>query len=205
MSKSEGTRPAMRNRSARGDHEDTRAAWHEAGHAVARCHLPRSGGARSVWIDGIGARGGPDHRAACGRPALVLRLADALDRIQVCLAGSVAEQRALGRADPDARRIDRARARETALRVSFEPESEAMLRWLEVRTQRLMEFHWSDVEAVARALLTARSLSAHEIEAVIRMRSDPPKPRRSDSGRQRSGSARRPRPGAGRSAARARR
>lgn len=147
---------------------ERRVAYHEAGHAVARYRLLRVGGLRCLWIDGTGARGEREHRPACGRPSLELRLPEALERIQVCLAGAVAERRAVGAVDPGAERADRERARETALRVSFEPETDVLLRWMALRTERLIEFYWSDVEAVARALLERRSLSAREVEAVIR-------------------------------------
>ncbi len=145
---------------------ERRLAYHEAGHAVARYRLLRVGA--PVWIDGAGARGGRDHRPAWSRPPLDLRLPEALDRIQVCLAGAVAERRSVGAADPRAEQVDRAQALETALRVSFEPETEVLLQWLALRTERLIEFYWSDVEAVARALLERRSLSARELEGVLR-------------------------------------
>lgn len=98
----------------------------------------------------------------------MLRLVDALGRIQVCLAGSVAERRAMGRVDRCARDIDRAQAAETALRVSFEPETDFLLRWLALRTERLLELYWSEVDAVARALVGRGSLSGREVEAAIR-------------------------------------
>jgi hypothetical protein len=146
--------------------EQRGAAYHEAGHAVARYHL--SGAGRSIGIGCAGERSGRDHRPTFGRPPLVLPFGEALDRIQVCLAGSIAERRATGRVDRAAREVDRAEAAETALRISFEPETDAMLRWLALRTEHLVEFYWADVDAVARALLERRSLTAREVAAAIR-------------------------------------
>ena len=47
-----------------------------------------------------------------------------------------------------------------------ERSANALIRWLEVRTDDLLELHWAAVEAVASALITKHILDAKEfIEA----------------------------------------
>lgn len=135
---------------------------------MARRRLPRAGRIRAGRIDSAGFGGDLPHRPALSRAPVDLGLHDAIDRIQVCLAGCAAERRALGRVDPGAEEVDCGSAFETALRVSFPPETDALLRWMALRTERLIECYWPEVEAVARALLDRRSLSSREIDAVIR-------------------------------------
>jgi len=152
----------MRSRGRRSS--ERRTAYHEAGHAVARYRLR---GTRSAGVGAAEAAGRSEHRPPYARPPLLLRLPEVLSRIQVCLGGSVAERRGVGRADPRAADADRARARELALRVSFDPETELLLRWMAARTEHLIEFYWPDVETVARALLKRGSLTARELGELL--------------------------------------
>ncbi len=149
-----------------------RRAYHQAGHAVARHHLKHAGRDRSVAIaPGSAGGSGPGHMGHAPpypRPSPAMVLDDALARIQVCLAGGIAEKRFAGRWGKAAVYADLERAVEFALRVSYKPETEALMHWLQVRTEHLVDFYWPDVEAVARSLLRRKALKGEDVAEVIR-------------------------------------
>jgi hypothetical protein len=47
-------------------------------------------------------------------------------------------------------------------------EGDAYWKWLEIRTENLIEFHWKDVKAVAEALLERETLTYEEVYEIIR-------------------------------------
>jgi hypothetical protein len=49
-----------------------------------------------------------------------------------------------------------------------EEEVDALLAWLYVRTTKLLTFHWSQLEAVADALLERRRLTGEEAISIVR-------------------------------------
>ena len=149
-----------------------RRAYHQAGHAVARHYLKHAGPDRSVAI-ASGSTGGSGsghmgHAPPYPRPPPGMVLDEALARIQVCLAAGIAEKRFAGRWEKAAVYADLERAVEFALRVSYKPETEALLHWLQVRTEHLVDFYWPDVEAVARSLLWRKALKGEDVAEVIR-------------------------------------
>ncbi len=158
--------PSSRRRSNR----EIRAAYHQAAHAVARHHLKHAGRDRSVTIAPGSADVAGGHAVPYPRPACQLPIDQALSRIQVCLAGGIAEKRAAARWDKAAVFADLERAVEFALRVSHEPETDALVHWLRVRTENLVEFYWPEIEAVARLLLRRKTLKGEEVAEVLRSR-----------------------------------
>ena len=88
----------------------------------------------------------------------------------MCLAGGIAEKRGTGRWDKAAVFADLERAVEFARRVSHEPETDALIHWLQVRTEHLVELYGPEIEAVARLLLRRKKLKGEEVAEVLRSR-----------------------------------
>jgi len=151
------------------------AAYHEAGHAVAIWKLLN----RAPRETTIAPRQEIAGYVLHANPLRGLRLeTDDSSRaeteihqgIMICLAGAVAQRRFAPRSirgwHP---RNDYQRAADLATRVcGSDIEVNAMLRWLQIRTENLIETGWREVEAVANALLERDTLSSEEIVAAIR-------------------------------------
>lgn len=150
-----------------------RTAYHEAGHAV----LAHMGGLRVQGIsierdgDSFGRtfytheppRLGPG-RAGEGRAC---RLAEAY---VVCYLGGVeAEARFAGRRDRNGASADMQEAMEAAARlVLCKEELNACLHWLTVRARYLVVIYWPLIDGLARRLLRSPTMSAHQVQGVIR-------------------------------------
>jgi ATP-dependent Zn protease len=159
-------------------HRRRGTAYHEAGHAVAfeiNRRVPRVRRATIVpnphdatlghvlhWKPPSRLR--PDVEVT-GRDQLWLQ-----ERIVCSLAGAIAERRATGRYDHIGAQSDREAALDCALYVTngCTGEASALLRWLSMRAENLIEGHWTEVSAVADALLKEQTLSGARVRVIMR-------------------------------------
>jgi ATP-dependent Zn protease len=150
-------------------------AYHEAGHAVARYFLRLP--FRYVTIRARGDADGyvmtrPFPRASRDRiqfgGATANDVQRVYDEVVTDLAGFIAQRRALGDADPEQSYSDTHGAVGLLDRVcGSNEEVEACAHWLWVRACGLIEARWAIVEAVATALLEARTLTARQVRAAM--------------------------------------
>jgi len=151
------------------------AAYHEAGHSVARvlaCGLP-AGAVR------IHARGGSGSTRGTGRP-LILRGRSGVSGFPVyALAGVFAEARAMrvrpglalfigGRADMEAA----AHAVDWLVERGYATSKHDAWNQAERLTRRFVRANWRAIERVARALLERRSLTARQIAGLLSIQLD---------------------------------
>ena len=151
-------------------------AWHEAGHAVAQFFLRTMPGVRRVTIvptkDLLGHMAGQyspafrkRQRAGDWGPHTEVRH---YEEIIMLLAGGIAERRATGRASHVGARLDYEHAADFALAASGnDAMANALLRWLRLRAEALLEMHWEDVKAVAVALMQENTLNSSRLREVI--------------------------------------
>ncbi len=89
--------------------------------------------------------------------------------IMVCLAGVTAERRFTGRNSHVGASHDYAIAADLAIyATTCIEETNALLKWLGIRTESLVSRHWRLIEGVADALLATNTLNAAQITAAIR-------------------------------------
>jgi len=143
-------------------------AWHEAGHAVMRWHQGHPPGALCIHPDGGGY-------SAPGLPGRVIDR-DALLRITMAgMAGEMGGLPGLDLAASTSADLEDARAlltpeylahlrRRGGPRQRTPPE---ILQDFYEQARTLILQHFERVEAVAEALLEARTLSAHELQALL--------------------------------------
>jgi hypothetical protein len=148
-------------------------AYHEAGHAVAAWRL--GAGPRSVTIiprsDSQGELSfespvsnihfdlnGSDRTRNRGERAII-----------ICLAGPIAQRRFAPRSWRQWHGVsDYHAALDIALRLNESSRAaKAHLKWLEIRTENLVESSWSFVERVATALSVRGTLSSDEIRSLL--------------------------------------
>ncbi len=153
-----------------------RAAYHEAGHAVAAFHYHRS--IRGVTVDTEGSGGtfcAALHPRARGRfpDAAWRRLVE--EEICICLAGPIAEGIAHGAAvesaEIDLKHVQRWMGElevPNAALVTFVARARAVLR--EPRT-------WNAVRTVARRLIQGRRISGADVDAIFRAHNVPREPK----------------------------
>lgn len=148
-------------------------AYHEAGHAVAAWRL--GAGPRAVTIM---SRSDSQGEVSYQSPLSNIRFdLDGSDRtrnrgertIIICLAGPIAQRRFAPRSW---RRwhgaSDYHAAHEIALRLNKSSKAaEAHLKWLEVRTEDLVDSLWNFIERVAVALSVRGMLSSDEIRSIL--------------------------------------
>jgi hypothetical protein len=153
---------------------DRIVAFHEAGHAVVGWRV-------GLWPRGVSivssgdAAGHVEHKLGidpveleCRSP---YRLMNAVTKnIMVSLAGEIAQRRH----DPRSvrryqGRSDRLHAAHLAAAVGAEgEEAEAMLRWLALRTEKVVAGHWRFVERVADTLVSERTLRRARFVELVR-------------------------------------
>jgi ATP-dependent Zn protease len=152
-------------------------AYHEAGHAVATWRLLNKVPRRATVIPN--PKKNTLGHILHDSPLKGIRLdidgslraeARAHQVIMICLAGAIAQRRIAPRSVRSWHpRSDYERAAEIAHRLcGSDKEVNACLRWLQVRTENLIETDWREVEAVAKALIERSTLNAEEIWAAIR-------------------------------------
>lgn len=165
-------------------------AIHEAGHAVVGLALGlpvrrvsiiadgesagrTSGVKRPVWVKNALEVGSPWRQ-----PRIVHWV---LNEITTLLAGGLAGKRFTARFDWQGSRGDRHQEIDLALRLLDDDERQAgaLLKWLRLRSARLVDRHWAAINAVADGLVAQRSLSGAGIRQIV-AESDPralPEPR----------------------------
>jgi len=90
------------------------------------------------------------------------------EEIITLLAGGLAERRATGRASHIGARSDYEKAADFAFVASGnDAMANALLRWLRLRSEALLEAHWEDVKAVTVALLQEKTLKSSRLREVI--------------------------------------
>lgn len=148
-------------------------AYHEAGHTVAAWRL--GAGPRTVTIIPHGdIQGEVIPESPIVDIALDFDGSDhARNRIEraimICLAGPIAQRHFA----PRSWRywhggLDYATAFDLALRINGSPKAaKAHLKWLEIRTQDLLESLWSYVEGIAADLMIRGTLSPEDIRSAL--------------------------------------
>jgi len=143
-------------------------AYHQAGHVVIAFFLGYK--PKSVAIV-------PAHDSDYPNPLRGLQLdSDGSDRarltleraIQICLAGPRAQKKFRGvHSNWTCGHDDQ--ARELGLRVcgGSAAQSNAFLRWLDIRTAETVDAHWATIEHVAKRLLARDRLNRAELLALI--------------------------------------
>ena len=155
--------------------DEAAIAHHEAGHAVAAVTFRRSIVRVSIEPDQHG-RGRLDQRPqrfdvpAHGEvPAWTRRAVNA--DIVVAWAGPLSEERVAGSYDHETAEHDLDRMFDAAMVVTagFAQEALAYVEWLRWRTVRFLQEPalWSQVEAVATALVERRSLAAADVRQAM--------------------------------------
>jgi hypothetical protein len=151
-------------------------AYHEAGHVVAAIELKRRVLRATIVPDhtaGTAGRATYDKRSIrwigkvheCAVP-----LSHAVDDIVISICGAVAQRRYRPRSVRSVHgHADFVSAFDMALQVSGseQREAQALLRWLEVRAENLVNSRWPCIEAVAKALLRDRTLDTDAIFAAF--------------------------------------
>jgi hypothetical protein len=87
----------------------------------------------------------------------------------VLLAGGVAEKRATGRWSHIGARADREKAADLAISTQGGggPTTDAYLRWLGRKAEDLVAVRWTEIEAVAAALLVQKTLTGKQVREEI--------------------------------------
>lgn len=162
------------SRTSRRQRQLIAAAFHEAGHAVAACHLHVRLRRISIGTDEHDTLGWLElwpSRARSNGAGDVLT-PNAIERnIIVLLAGGQAERLSLGRRNYRGGSLDFYEAMRLATPICrTSQEMSAYLRWLQLRAHALVESPtWRQpIEALATQLLQCRQLGAREIRAIIR-------------------------------------
>lgn len=172
-------------------------AIHEAGHAVVGLALGlpvrrvsiiadgesagrTSGVKRPVWVKNELEVGSPWRQ-----PRIVHWV---LNEITTLQAGGLAGKRFTGRFDGQGSRGDRRQEIDLALRLLDDDERQAgaLLKWLQLRSARLVDRHWAAINAVADGLVAQRSLSGAGIRRIV-AESEPralPEPRETSADRE---------------------
>jgi hypothetical protein len=162
--------------SRRTDHSRWATAHHEAGHAVAAFYFDHS-------INYVTIKPGKDFAGRCIRPpgygrnfepesgAISARqYVTMLDNIVISFAGHEAEAAHSGRQNWVGSRSDREKAADLALYISGGPEdASALLRWRRITARGLVETRWTEITAVAAALLDRETLTGGEVREAIRI------------------------------------
>jgi hypothetical protein len=157
-----------------------RAAYHEAGHAVAAsCYHRRL---RKVSIKG-------DHDADVrGYLARVAEIGEATgcgdkhlrivtEGVTILLAGVAAErERTRTRRSGPAGGNDMHEALALAGRIIGDDELAPYMTWLVARTRRLITSRWAAIDALARELLVREEMTGAAAAALIRRATQPPAP-----------------------------
>ena len=150
-------------------------AYHEAGHAVACYYLGVKVKSATVVPDkGQGTHGHVRHedmyRGLDPEIDLSGRARLRMERsIIISLAGAAAQRRYSRQSwRHDHGASDFRAAANLALRIGGDDDgADRFLRWLELRTDRLVQNHWQDIERVARALLERKTMNGGEIVKII--------------------------------------
>jgi hypothetical protein len=153
-------------------------AYHEAGHfvmayllrlwgwgqpQVRRVTIPRNGEVKGLCRSYRTPSFRPDVDES---PRTELRLQG---EIMAFFAGTTAESRYRGCRTARGAGHDRTIIADLVSRIAAGPDEErACLRWLSLRTERLVAAHWPTVELVAQALLARGTLTGKQLVAVIR-------------------------------------
>lgn len=165
-------------------------AIHEAGHAVVGLALGLpvrrvsiiAEGESAGRTSGVKRPGWVTNELEVGSPWRQPRIVHwVLNEITTLLAGGLAGKRFTGRFDSQGSRGDRQQEIDLALRLLDEDERQAgaLLKWLRLRSGRLVDRHWAAINAVADGLVAQRSLSGAGIRQIV-AESDPralPEPR----------------------------
>jgi ATP-dependent Zn protease len=154
---------------------EERAAYHEAGHAVAAFAEGRIRRIKNVTIAAPHENGGTlSDMEHWPTPALPSNDRSARTRLRleaeiiILLGGDIAERRAAGRHSYPGVRADYNRATDLASRACGNERQEApFLRWLLVRTEDLITLHWCAVQELAAELLKYKTLNGEHVRAII--------------------------------------
>ena len=152
-----------------------RAAYHEAGHAVASYLVKRR-------LSYVTIEPNPDNHTlghceyrnlAIFKPDAVLtgRLRNQIEKlIIVLLAGAVAERLKFGRTYWIGSENDTTQAHDLAIYLCNEDkEAGAFINWLWQRTRNILEFgpHWAAVEAISEELMKSKYISERQTRKII--------------------------------------
>ncbi len=152
-----------------------RAAYHEAGHAVASYLVKRR--LSYVTIEPNSEKHTLGHceyrNLAIFKPDAVLtgRLRNQIEKlIIVLLAGAVAERLKFGRTYWIGSENDTTQAHDLAIYLCNEDkEAGAFINWLWQRTRNILEFgpHWAAVEAISEELMKSKYISERQTRKII--------------------------------------
>jgi len=147
-------------------------AFHEAGHVVASIWLQRP--FKYVTIEPAGDALGHMQGWVPGkwfRPDMELtpRVRSLIDaEVSVLFAGGIAEKRHVGRSNRHSTRSDYSALVDLALYVGGdERTTNAYVKWRQFAAEALIDFHWSEVEQLANALLDQKRMTSTEVRAVL--------------------------------------
>lgn len=147
-----------------------RAAFHEAGHAVARVHVGSASTPVEVRPDGTGESHGTGEHWACRSQGQYA----AWDFLLMLLAGGYSEARYTRRSaneiffGPASGDFERAQLPINWLvERGFSEDPDAAWRRAEADTRAFLRKHWDAVERVAEALLQRGRLEAEEVAALV--------------------------------------
>ena len=153
-----------------------RAAYHEAGHAVASYLVKRR--LSYCTIEPNQDRHTLGHceyrNLATFKPDAVLtgRLRNQIEKlIIVLLAGAVAERLKFGRTYWKGSENDMEQAHELAIYLCNEDkEATAFVNWLWEHTRNILEFgpHWAVVEVISEELIKSKYISERQVRKIIR-------------------------------------
>ena len=154
-------------------------AFHEAGHAVASVVLSGKVGRVTIVEDSRQDSLG----STCTTSSLELArnieglktsrsaawiLGTQIQRMVFALAGETAARRASGRKDKVGSDDDYGHVADYALGIALDKvEANALIAWLERRTDLLIKTHWKPIKALAAALLRQKTLTGKQAREIV--------------------------------------